>query len=595
MRDPLGKIPPEMILRHIHDGLLILDPEGRVLYTNEVFETMLGRGADELRGLHIRDFLPASTCEKLDPSKFASCGEAPSVHFNLQLEGPDGSSGSYCFTAFPVTDEAGALVGVLQNFRGMDKLRHMILQLEEVNQVIRHEKERTQQIVDSIGDGVFTVDTERRILSFSRRMEEITGISAERAVGRFCMDVLRGSKCVDDCPLTWSLEKGEPVDGCRERLLLEGGRRAPVEINTTFLRDEEGTLVGLTAVLEDLSELERLRTELREQNSWQNVIGRSPAMRAVFQQMETVAGTDATLLITGESGTGKEVVARAVHYASPRKNGPFVAVNCAALSETLLESELFGHVRGAFTGAVRDKPGRFELAAGGTILLDEIGDTSPALQAKLLRVLQERSFERVGDTKTRSVDVRIIAATNKELRQEVQTGAFREDLYFRLAVVPIELPPLRERRDDIPLLVDHFVQKVLPKYYAGDIDRFEGVSKRALAVLMDYDWPGNVRELEHAIEFAMISTPTDRIERAYLPGPIQAHAGLSGDGGPVEEDGGPVVGSGVDPETERLRRALERNRWNVTRSARDLGISRTTLWRRMKKHGLADGAGGESS
>jgi transcriptional regulator with PAS, ATPase and Fis domain len=257
-----------------------------------------------------------------------------------------------------------------------------------------------------------------------------------------------------------------------------------------------------------------------------------------------------------------------------------VTLNCAALNDNLLESELFGHVRGAFTGAVGEKPGRFEAAAGGTIFLDEIGDTTPALQAKLLRVLEERSFERVGDNRTRTVDVRVIAATHRDLEALAASGHFREDLYYRLAVVPVPLPPLRDRREDVPLLVQHFIEKYRPRYFKGREEQFEGISNRALALLLAYDWPGNVRELEHAVEYAMISTTTNRIERAFLPLPLRTLAR------PPGSETAATAAPGADGRSA-LQQALQAHRWNVGRTASALGISRTTLWRRMRRLDLA--------
>jgi transcriptional regulator with GAF, ATPase, and Fis domain len=301
-------------------------------------------------------------------------------------------------------------------------------------------------------------------------------------------------------------------------------------------------------------------------------------MRELLAAIEALAGTDATVLISGETGTGKELVAQAIHHESARRNRGFVSLNCAAVNDNLLESELFGHVRGAFTGAVVDRAGRFEVAAGGTIFLDEIGDTTPAFQAKLLRVLQEKTFERVGDTKTRQTDVRVITATNRDLRRLVSEGRFREDLYYRLAVIPIRVPALRERREDIPLLVEFFIQKYGARYAAGREQPFDGISNRALALLMEYDWPGNVRELEHAIEYAMISTTSNRIERAFLPAPVRQFR--------AEAVAALLPRPPAENDADRLRYALEANRWNESQTARVLGISRTTLWRRMRRFGL---------
>ncbi|HEU4402592.1 MAG TPA: sigma 54-interacting transcriptional regulator, partial [Candidatus Polarisedimenticolia bacterium] len=552
-----------------------------------------GHPGEDLKGRLCREVFDEETCRQIEPRHLSIEGDT--AHFNVTLSGSEDCRRAYCFTAAPARDNDGRVVGILENFRGMDKLRDLILDLEEVSRIARREKEKTDRILNSIADGIFTVDRERRIVSFSDKMERLTGIPAARAIGSTCMEVLRGSKCDSDCPLRWSFEHGQVVENCSETLRAVDDRRIPVFVTTAFQYDVRGAAVGLTGVVHDRSELERLRHEVHERHSRHNLIGRSRAIQEILQIIESVAESDATVLITGESGTGKEIVAKALHHASGRKDRPFVMLNCAALNDNLLESELFGHVRGAFTGAVKDKPGRFELAVGGTIFLDEIGDTSPALQAKLLRVLQEKEFERVGDLHTRKVDVRIIAATNRDLWSLVRGGRFREDLYYRLAVVPVHLPPLRERREDIPLLVQHFIDLYRPRYFRGREEEFEGISNRALALMMAHDWPGNVRELEHAVEYAMISTTSNRIERAFLPAPLRRlQPPDSGTGDPLRvpsadapvAEARPGEGQAGPPRVESpeaiLQQALARNRWNATRTARDLGISRTTLWRRMK-------------
>ncbi|NOZ55984.1 MAG: sigma-54-dependent Fis family transcriptional regulator, partial [Calditrichaeota bacterium] len=326
------------------------------------------------------------------------------------------------------------------------------------------------------------------------------------------------------------------------------------------------------AKAERLRKLERenveLRTELSQRFQFENVVARSSAMESVLKMAQKVAQSDVTVLIEGESGTGKEVLARAIHQASPRSKGPFVAVNCPSIPENLLESELFGHVRGAFTGALRDKPGKFELAKGGTVFLDEIGDLKLDLQAKLLRVLQEREIERIGDTKPRPIDVRIIAATHRDLRQLVQEGRFREDLYYRLSVVPLVIPPLRERKEDIPYLVDHFLAK-----YGGKQFR---VTKQAMRVLLDYDWPGNVRELENAVHRAIVLTSGNVIDVDALPPHL-----LSGPSA-VEEK--PVSLEAI--ERAAILAALEKHNWNKTRAAEELRVPRHVLLYRMKKYDI---------
>jgi DNA-binding NtrC family response regulator len=328
----------------------------------------------------------------------------------------------------------------------------------------------------------------------------------------------------------------------------------------------------------------RLRAELIEQFSFENIIGVSPKMQAVFATLRTVAAADATVLICGETGTGKELIARALHHNSPRRNEPLVTVNCAAIPETLLESELFGHVKGAFTGAIHDKKGKFELADGGTIFLDEISELGGALQAKLLRVLQEREIEPVGGTRTRRVDVRVVAATNKDLAEAVRAGGFRDDLFYRLAVVPIALPPLRERREDIPLLVGHFLRK-----HAKGRDL--KLVPEALALLRGYDWPGNVRELENVCERIAIFLQGDTVTVAQVPEPIRSGrrqaerfaVHLPDEGASLEEIEKAVVAE-----------ALERNAWNQTKTARFLRIPRHVLLYRLQKFGLAQRGVGDT-
>lgn len=578
MSHPLSSPDPNLILSHIHDGLVLLDLSGRIRYANHAFEEMTGRSFAEMDGMRLNEIFDGPTLQRIDPSCLSTGDDARQVHFNVEMPKPDGTTGSYCFSAVVVQDKDGNALGTLENFRDMNRLRNQILQLQEVNEAIQQEKDKTERVIDSIADGIFTVDRDRNILSFSGKMEKLTGIAADDAVGHSCPEIFHGTKCESDCPLQWSFMNSAPVERCREVLRIGRRKHISVSITTAFLDDERTNTRGLIGVVRDHTEEEQLRFQLHEKHSRHNIIGRSSQMQQVFQLIDVVAERESTVLIQGETGTGKELVAQAIHHCSLRKDGPFVMLNCAALNDNLLESELFGHVRGAFTGAVADRPGRFEMAAGGTLFLDEIGDTTPALQSKLLRALEEKSFERVGDTRTRKVDVRIIAATNRDLKKMVAEGRFREDLYFRLAVMTILIPPLRSRRDDIPFLVQHFIEKYRKRYFADREDGFEGISNRALALLMKYDWPGNVRELEHAVEHAMISTTTLRIERAFLPDAIRKLQP------PDDPPADPVTTQSVtsNPEDD-LRRALENHHWNASRSAKALGISRTTLWRRMKK------------
>ncbi len=591
---PDTRIDPDVILRHIQDALLIVGVDGRILFANALFATMIGRPGQDLAGLKCCDLEVGAFCRDHCPVTGAgqrSC--AVDAHFNVQVGSarPGGPPpGAYCFVSSPVHDRDGKLLGYMENFRGMDRVRDVILQLEEVAQAIDHERKKTEALIDSLADGVFAVDQDLVVRRFSRNMEQMLGVAAADALGRPCREVLRGTLCDTDCPLAWSRRHDSTVTGCREDLTAADGRRIPVTINTGFMRGEPDFERGLFGVVTDRTEVERLRQEVDERAEFHGLVGRSAPMRALFRQIEAVAPTDATVLVAGESGTGKELVARALHRQSHRREGPFIGVNCAALVEDLLESELFGHVRGAFTGAVKDRRGRFEQAEGGTLFLDEVGDTSPAMQAKLLRALQERVIEPVGSGAPRRVDVRIVAASNKDLADEVRRGRFREDLLYRLNVIPLNVPALRERREDVPLLVEHFIQKFRRRHHEGRDEPF-GVSERALALLMDYPWPGNVRELEHAVEYAVISSDRGRIERGFLPLAIRQHGAVGpGDGddgdASVASDGVPEAGSG-EGDRMGLVRALDAQRWNVGATAAALGISRTTLWRRMRAAGLS--------
>jgi PAS domain S-box-containing protein len=431
-----------------------------------------------------------------------------------------------------------------------------------------------RMILDSIADGVFTVDADFRITSFNRAAEEITGVPAEEAVGKPCCEVFRAEICEGDCALKETVRSGRSVVSRAVYILRADGRRVPISISTSMLKDAEGNLVGGVETFRDLTLVETLRKEVQKSYSYEDIISRNPDMRAMFGILPDVAMSDSTILIEGESGTGKELLARAIHNLSSRAKKPLVTVNCSAIPDSLLESELFGYKAGAFTGAKRDKPGRFARAEGGTILLDEIGDITPALQVRLLRVLQERVFEPLGGTRTITANVRVLAATNKDLKALVEANRFREDLYYRLQVFKLSLPPLRERKEDIPILAQHFVDH-FNLLKGRDI---AGLSQEALSAFMGYDWPGNIRELENAIEHAFILCRGGLIGMVHLPEPLRSAAGRAArtpTGLTLEET-----------ESRVIVESLTRNQGRKTAAARELGINKTTLWRKMKRLGL---------
>lgn len=436
---------------------------------------------------------------------------------------------------------------------------------------------RRDTILDSIADGVFTVDRDSNITFFNRAAEKIIGISRDQAVGQKCFDVFRANICQTACALRKTIETGRELINLHINILNSEGCTVPISVSTSVLRDENGNIVGGVETFRDLSTIETLRKEIRSQYNFGDIISKNHEVRSILDILPDIAASGSTVLIEGPSGSGKELFARAIHDLSGRK-GDYVALNCGALPDTLLESELFGYAKGAFTEAKKDKPGRFKLAEGGTILLDEIGDISTALQLKLLRVLQEKEYEPLGAVATVKADVRIIAATNKILSKLVARGAFREDLFYRLNVVKLSLPPLSHRREDIPYILEHFIGR----FNAIKGKEITGVSDEALDILMRYDFPGNVRELENFIEYAFILCHGRVIEAGHLPRELLEN-------GPAKEGKGirPAAGPLESSEIGTIIEALREHGGNRRKTAAHLGINKTTLWRKMKKYGLS--------
>ncbi len=431
-------------------------------------------------------------------------------------------------------------------------------------------------ILDSISDGVFTVDKDWRITSFNRAAEEITGTKRRDAMGKPCSEVFRASMCETDCALRQTWKTGKPVINRSAFIVNAAGSRIPISVSTAILRDSRGRVIGGAETFRDLSLVEELRREIEGRFQMGDLVSRSAAMRKIFDILPQVAASDSTVLIQGETGTGKELLARAIHDMSRRKKKPFVAVNCGALPDSLLESELFGYKKGAFTGADRDKPGRFALAEGGTMLLDEIGEVSQALQTRFLRVLEEKTYEPLGGTQMLRADVRVIAATNRDLAAALEKGEFRQDLFYRINVIRIELPPLRKRKEDIPLLVEHFIAR----FNRLQLRSVKGISGEAMEFLMAHDYPGNVRELENIIEHAFILCGKDMIEPRHLPEGFVARM-------PGEASPGVDLSSAVRAvEARAITAALKRNNNNRLAAARELGLHKSTLFRKVKSLGI---------
>lgn len=429
-------------------------------------------------------------------------------------------------------------------------------------------------ILDSIADGVFTVDEGMKITSYNRAAERITGVKRDDAIGQYCFEVLRANICENACALKCSFSTEKEIINKHVNILRADGRQIPISISTAVLRDNSGKIAGGVESFRDLSPLEELRKEIYRTYTFEDIVSKNHTLLALFDILPNIAESDSSVLIQGPSGTGKELFARAIHYLSKRKDGPFVAVSCGALPDTLLESELFGYVQGAFTDARKDKPGRFELARGGTIFLDEVDSLSQPTQVKLLRVLQEREFQPLGATTATKADVRVIATTKENLARLVKAGAFRDDLFFRLNVVKLELPPLADRRDDIPLLVHHFIEK-----FNRTMDRdVTGVDNEVMEILMRYDFPGNVRELENSIEHAFVMCRDQVIQVRHLP-PELHQVRISSTSQHLET---PLNGL----ERQAIIAALKQHNGNKVEAAKSLHLHRTSLWRKMKKHGL---------
>jgi PAS domain S-box-containing protein len=415
-------------------------------------------------------------------------------------------------------------------------------------------------ILDSLEEGIMVTDRNYQIVFFNKSASSITGFSQKEAIGRLCFEICGGKFCSTSCDLQKAIEEETPSP-FEITINTKEGRKKIIRLKVMVLRDEKGNIKGAIKIFSDVTEQRELERFLNERKSFGSLIGKSKKMQEIYKFIEDISNSNATVLIQGETGTGKELIAEAIHFSSARAEGPLIKVNCSAIPESLLEAELFGFRKGAFTDAKYDKPGKFELADNGTIFLDEIGDISPKLQAKLLRIIENKEFERLGEVKTRKIDVRIIAATNKDLKRLVDEGKFRDDLYYRIAVLKIFVPPLRERKEDIPLLVEHFINKLNETHQKN----ISGVKEEVMKIFLEYSWPGNVRELINVLEYAFAVCKERLIDVHHIPKEIRSKQYLD------------------ENERERILNALESCNWKISECAKILGVHRTTLWRKMRK------------
>ena len=547
------------VFENSRDVILISTVDGRIVDINPAGRELFGLDESEAKEAYVYDFFlhPKDSLRfqrKMERDGFVS-------GFEVTLKKTDGASLDSLVTATVMTDPDGGVVG----YQGI---------IKDYTQ----RKRFVDITLDSVADGVFVIDAEHIVTFCNAAAQKLFGMPRHEIIGASIDQMLPALDERFYRILMSALKSGREVGNQELTITLQDGKKLPVSLGIFPLRDEETGALWAAVTLKDIQTISDLKKEISGRYTFEDIVSKNREIREIFDIMPHLAETDTTVLIEGKSGTGKELFARAIHNLSRRREGPFVAVNCAALPENLLESEMFGHVKGAFTDAVRDKPGRFTRAQGGTILLDEIAELPLALQGKLLRVLQEREYEPLGSVTPMRADVRIIASTNKDLASEVENGHFREDLFYRLNVVNIAIPPLKDRREDIPLLVEHFIDKISRKLGADHMD----VSEDFMTFLMNYDFPGNVRELENIIEHAYVLCRGPSITTDYLPRELKNRViGTIGDGRSLRAQQ-------EDAERRHIEQTLIRFGGNKTRTARALNMDRTTLWRKMKRYQMLE-------
>ncbi len=564
------------IFDHLSLGVIVLSNDRRIISMNRFAEMLTGRPAADVTGHYcfneFVDYLCGGTCKYLqsaDTDKELACTD---------LEISEQSSAGRHITKIesPLYDADGSVRGCIEVFQDHTAFKKLLRR-------VKFDDRRLKMILDNLDLGVMTVDRGGHVTFFNTMAEAITGFGRSEVLGKLCSAMFPPEFCRDIVQFKQRQgEDGEPTS-IEAEVVTRQGSRLPVKAKCMALKNEDGRIVGGLTTIADLSLKYQLDQVIEDRYTFYDMVGRDPAMRKIFEIIPVVAGSESTVLIEGPTGTGKDLLAKVIHNASGRAGKPLVKVNCAALPDNLLESELFGYVKGAFTGAERDKPGRFQLADGGTLFLDEIGDLPLSLQAKLLRVLEDREFYPLGSRRTTKVDVRILSATNQGLERLVAEKRFREDLFYRINVMRLELPPLRERKGDVPLLITHILKRL------GDRKgvHIEKISQGAMEVLLNHEYPGNVRELENILEHALIICQEKILRRKHLPIQILRQS-------PPPEAPEDEVGRRPDWKTERARRERERilaalraHQWRRGEAAAELNIDRTTLWRKMKKYRIS--------
>jgi PAS domain S-box-containing protein len=558
------------LLDELNIGAFTVDRGHHITAMNYTAQALMGMRENEVRGKDCREVFTGVPCmvecllrngseQTTAEPEVEICNEKETKHLLTRL-------------ATPIYDHTGVVAGCMTILQDHTPIADLVNR-------IHYEERSLKLILDNLDVGVFTVNRGGYITFFNREAEKVSGFNRRQVIGKPCSAIFEGVAARDMCLLKESIADGTARNSRQGKMTTKNGETIPIRAHYLALRNEKGAIIGGLATFHDLTLVRQLNQAISERYTFQDMIGKDPGMQKIFETVNVVAVTDATVLIEGTTGTGKDLLAKVIHSISNRAGKPFVKVNCAAIPDNLLESELFGYIKGAFTGADRDKPGRFDEADGGTIFLDEIGDLTLSLQAKLLRVLEDKEFYPLGSRHTRKVDLRIISATNRILEDLVAKRLFREDLYYRLNVFRIQLPDLKNRLIDLPLLIHHILRKLC----AARDNRRMDISAAAMEVLLNYHYPGNVRELENILEHALIICQDDVIEPRHLPDFLQDSKKW------LRQDyrlAAIVEAPEVDTERRRLLDVLKKNNWHRQKTARELGIDRTTLWRKMKKYDL---------
>lgn len=564
-------------------GSILLSSDRRVVSMNATAELLTGVSETEAAGRPCQEVFAGYLCDGDCLFERAAAEGREAMSADVHAIGAEGEPHHLTKVVSPLYGADGRPEGFIEVFEDHSAFDELLCR-------VRHESQRMKLILDNMDQGVMTVDRKGYVTFFNMAAETMTRHRRQEVLGKSCARLFGRKRFDDELMLCRTIQDGETRSRREGTLFTRDGLSLPIRANYMALNNEAGRIMGGLATFTDLSLVYQLDSAMRDRYTFHDMAGKSPLMQKIFEILPVIAKSDATVLVEGETGTGKDILVRVIHTASDRADKPLVKVNCAALPENLLESEMFGYVKGAFTGADKDKSGRFQEADGGTIFLDEIGDLPLSLQAKLLTVLEDKEFYPLGSRKTTKVDVRIISATNLGLERQVRERKFREDLFYRLNVMRLELPGLKERREDLPLLISHILKKRCAKRNIP----FDRISEDAMEVLLNHDYPGNIRELENILEHALIICQGPVIERKHLPlsltngrpaAPSEHPAGTA----PAQADAAtsPLRDSEAVHERDRIIAALENHRWHKGRAADALGVNRTTLWRKMKKHGIS--------